>query len=270
LASAKELILSPISRSDADAVVRRYHYSGKVVPNSQFHIGVFWHGRLEGAMQFGPSLDKRKIQGIVSGTGWNDFIELNRMAFSDALPRNSESRAIAIALRLLRKHVPHIQWIVSFADGAQCGDGAIYRAAGFVLTGIRKNTSLWAIPDDSSKKPLSRVSATKGRHVIADVTVKAQSHLQPNGGASMRRYAEMGYCPIAGYQLRYVYFLDKTAQARLTVPILPYSEIEQMGAGMYLGEKISRAPSIESDAPNVQLGEGGAIPTGVLQEMTEA
>jgi hypothetical protein len=87
---------------------------------------------------------------------------------------------------------------------------------------------------------------------------------------SMRRYAEMGYCPIAGYQLRYVYFLDKTAQARLTVPILPYSEIEQMGAGMYLGEKISRAPSIESDAPNVQLGEGGAIPTGVLQEMTEA
>ena len=27
-------------------------------------------------MQFGPSLDKRKIQGLVSGTGWNEFIEL--------------------------------------------------------------------------------------------------------------------------------------------------------------------------------------------------
>jgi hypothetical protein len=40
-------------------------------------------------MQFGPSLDKRKVQGLVEGTSWNGFIELNRMAFSDRLPRNS-------------------------------------------------------------------------------------------------------------------------------------------------------------------------------------
>ncbi len=58
-------------------------------------------------MQFGPSLDKRKIQGLVSDTQWHEFIELNRMAFSDALPRNSESRAIAIAMKLLKKHGPN-------------------------------------------------------------------------------------------------------------------------------------------------------------------
>ena len=105
--------------------------------NSQIHIGVFYGGKLEGAMQFGPSLDKRKLQGLVEGTLWNEFIELNRLAFTDNLPRNSESRALAVAMKLLRKHAPQIKWVVTFADGTQCGDGTIYRAAGFVLTGSR-------------------------------------------------------------------------------------------------------------------------------------
>ncbi len=146
--SAKDILLRPISAQEGNALVRRVHYSGKVVNNSQLHIGVFYQGRLEGAMQFGPSLDKRKIQGLVEGTGWNEFIELNRMAFTDALPRNSESRALSIAMRLLRKHAPHIKWVVTFADGAQCGDGAIYRAAGFVLTSIKRNNQMEEIPGD--------------------------------------------------------------------------------------------------------------------------
>ena len=85
--SAKDIVLKPITAQEANELVRRVHYSGKVVQNSQLHIGVFYNGNLEGAMQFGPSLDKRKIQGLVHGTGWNDFLELNRMAFSEALPR---------------------------------------------------------------------------------------------------------------------------------------------------------------------------------------
>ena len=98
MASAKDIVVKPISAKDANALVKRVHYSGKVVMGSQLHFGVFLNGRLEGAMQFGPSLDKRNTGRLVEGTGWNDFIELNRMAFSDRLPRNSESRAIGVAL----------------------------------------------------------------------------------------------------------------------------------------------------------------------------
>ena len=144
--SAKEIILRPITSKEANQLVKRVHYSGKVVQNSQIHIGVFYRGRLEGAMQFGPSLDKRKIQGLVNGTGWNEFIELNRMAFTDVLPRNSESRAIAVAMRILKKNAPHLKWVISFADACQCGDGTIYRASGFVLTGIKKNTQNYRLP----------------------------------------------------------------------------------------------------------------------------
>ncbi len=144
--TAKDIVLRPISSKEATELIKRVHYSGKVCQNSQLHIGVFYHGKLEGAMQFGPSLDKRKIQGLVTGTGWNEFIELNRMAFTDVLPRNSESRAISIALKILKKKAPHLKWVISFADACQCGDGTIYRASGFVLTGIKTNTQNYKLP----------------------------------------------------------------------------------------------------------------------------
>lgn len=158
MASAKDLIVKPISASDANRIIRSLHYSGKVVNNSQLHLGVYLDDRCGGAMQFGPSLDKRKIQGLVEGTRWNEFIELNRMAFADWLPRNSESRCIGYAIRWIRNMYPHIKWIISFADGTQCGDGTIYRASGFVLTGIKKNNQIWQAPsgevfNDTSIRP---------------------------------------------------------------------------------------------------------------------
>jgi hypothetical protein len=300
LGSAKDILLRPIERREADALVKRVHYSGKVVNNSQIHIGVFYQGKLEGAMQFGPSLDKRKIQPLVSGTLWNEFIELNRMAFSDALPRNSESRALGVAMRILRKHAPHLKWVVSFADGAQCGDGTIYRAAGFVLTGIKENTSIWEAPsgDQFSDHALrnvdghnkayaraqalargeagarfSRTSLTDNRSKREQEAARAIVSLghsgtghdsaRGGGGASMRQYIEAGFKPIPGFQLRYIYFLDPSARERLTVSILPFSEIERRGAGMYKGTP--RAGSIVADAPAIHAGEDGAVPIPALQ-----
>ena len=46
---------------------------------------------------------------------------------------------------------------------------------------------------------------------------------------------------IKGFQLKYIYVLNKSVYKRLTVPILPFSEIDKAGAGMYKGEKISLA-----------------------------
>jgi len=235
MGSAKDIILRPISAQEANALVRRVHYSGKVVNNSQLHIGVFYHGHLEGAMQFGPSLDKRKIQGLVAGTLWNEFIELNRLAFSDALPRNSESRALSIAFKLLRKHAPQLKWVISFADATQCGDGTIYRAAGFVLTGIHASANLVQRADGVVIHKMTLESnPTQARAELGGKSYYAIT----NGKYDLAAYARaVGGVTLPGYQLRYIYFLDPTARERLTVPELPYSRIAELGAGMYKGEK---------------------------------
>lgn len=46
---------------------------------------------------------------------------------------------------------------------------------------------------------------------------------------------------LKGYQLRYVYFIDPKYRKRLTVPEIPFSMIDEIGAGMYKGEKITQA-----------------------------
>lgn len=239
--SAKALHVTPVAKADADAIVRRFHYSGTVVRNSQLHLGVFWDGRLEGVMQFGPSLDKRKTQRLVRDTPWNGFLELNRMAFGPALPRNSESRALAVAMRLIRRQYPHVQWIVSFADGTQCGDGTIYRAAGFALTQIRKNTTIWEIGDETFSNISVRTGAGVRRTVNKATITHGAGVMANSGAASMRHLREAGAKPLPGFMLRYVYFLDPTARARLAVPEIPFAEIARAGARMYLGKQSARA-----------------------------
>jgi hypothetical protein len=243
--TAKEIVVKPISSQDAARIVKACHYSGKVVQNSQLHFGVFLDGKCGGAMQFGPSLDKRKMLGLVSGTGWNGFIELNRMAFADWLPRNSESRAIAVAMRLIRKSYPHIEWVVSFADGTQCGDGTIYRASGFVLTSVAQNSSMWQHVETGEKRQ--------------DMQFFHTGTLAERKSGKWRK--------IPGFMLRYLYFLNPAARARLTVPILPFSEIDKRGAGMYKGKQRiqSRAGGDTTDTPVFQTGEGGSTPTPALQ-----
>lgn len=155
MAGVKDIRLAAIPSKEANAFVRAHHYSGKVVNNSQLHLGAFLNGRLHGVMSFGPSTRKELLVGLVEGTGWNEFIELNRMAFDEALPRNSESRCLAVAMRLLRRNAPHLKWVVSFADGCSCGDGTIYRASGFVLTQIKRNASMLALPDGTKVHKLT-------------------------------------------------------------------------------------------------------------------
>lgn len=200
---------------------------------------VFLDGNLHGVLSYGPSLDKSKIITLVKGTGWNNFLELNRMAFDDYLPRNSESYCIAKSIRMIRKNAPQIKWIISFADGCSCGDGTIYRASNFVLTGIKKNSNLCVLPNgEKIHKMTLESSPTSPRKELGGM-----SYFQLTGGAyNFKKYVEkVGGSILTGYQLRYIYFIDKTFRSRLTVPEIPFSKIDEIGAGMYLGEKMSLA-----------------------------
>ncbi|MEE9472288.1 MAG: hypothetical protein V3W32_11280, partial [Gemmatimonadota bacterium] len=208
------------------------HYSGKVVRNSQLHLGVYWQGSLEGAIQFGPPMDRRRVLGLVEGTEWNGMLELNRLAFSDRLPRNSESRALGVAFRLFRKHRPDIEWILSYSDATQSGDGTIYRATGFVLTGIKRNTEIYGLPDGST---ISGHALSPGGSSATREKLGVDQTAAP--GKVLR---ELGARQLEGFQIRYLYFLNPEARYRLTVPEIPYSEIAARGATMYRGQKAER------------------------------
>jgi hypothetical protein len=227
---AKEIIVKVIPSKIANEFVKKHHYSGKVVPNSTLHFGCFLDGKLHGVLSYGTSMDKRKILPLVQPSLWNEVLELNRMAFDDYLPKYSESRCIAISIRLIKKNAPHIKWLLSYSDGTQCGDGTIYRASGFHLTGVKENKTIlnW-----------------NGK-IIADKTLNNSNYKKI--GMSAGEAKRQGATPLNGFQLRYIYLIDKSC--KISVPILPFSEIDKQGAGMYKGKKITlqeRKVIIESD-----------------------
>lgn len=260
----KEIRVERIDAKSASAFVRRHHYSGKVGGNSQLHFGAFHKGILHGVLSFGPPMDKSKVLHLVAGTEWNEMVELNRMAFDSYLPRNSESRVIGVVLRLLKKHCPHIKWVLSFADGAQCGDGTIYRATGFHLTGIRPNRSIWLFPTGHKVAAVTFEATINSTEIMEVCRMMGVEHKL----RTRTQWEKLGAVAIPGYQLRYIYLLDKTA--RLTVPVLPYSAIDEAGAGMYKGQQVAvserkPAPEAQTDERPDSIGEaGGSIPTPAL------
>ena len=206
---AKDIVLKVIPATIANPFVKAHHYSGSVVGNSKLHFGVFLDGQLHGVMSYGPSMNKQQMIGLVEGTGWNEFMELNRMAFDSVLPRNSESRAIAMSIRLLKKYAPQVKWLISFADACSCGDGTIYRAANFVLTGIKPNEALCILPDGTRlhKMALSANPTTPrkelGGRCYFDYT---------NGRFAWKEFLQAsGSRLLEGWQLRYIYFISADA-----------------------------------------------------------
>jgi len=238
---AKEIIVKVIPAKLANDFVKKHHYSGKNATSSLLHFGCFLDGELHGAISYGNPIDKSKIIGLVNTdkgepVQWRDLLEINRMAFDNYLPKNSESRCIAISIKLIKKNAPHIKWILSFSDATQCGDGAIYRASGFNLTAIRKSSNdLWRTPTSlgwgGEVAHRIAIQGGKGGRIAAFVLAKYGTCnvsiprlIKDNGGES-----------VEGFQLRYIYLIDKTC--KITVPIIPFSEIEKAGAGMYKGIK---------------------------------
>lgn len=232
----KEIIIKVLPAKIANEFVKKHHYSGKVVQNSQLHFGAFLDGKLHGVLSYGPSMDKSKIIGLVEGTDWNEFIELNRMAFDDYLPRNSESYCIGKTIRMIKKQAPHIKWIISFADGAQCGDGTIYRASNFVLTKITRNKSIMELP---TGRRIAAITFENNPN-CAEIQAECKALGIPPLYRTRKDWLNLGAKFVEGFQLRYIYFIDREARKRLTVPEIPFSEIDKQGAGMYKGERSLR------------------------------
>ncbi len=267
MGKAKEIIIKVIPAKVANDFVKKHHYSGRVAMTSMLHFGCFLDKKLHGALSFGNPLDKRKVIGLVVGAKWNEMLELNRMAFDDYLPKNSESRCISVCIGLIKKNASHIKWLLSYSDGTMCGDGTIYRASGFVLTQIKKNTTIWETPSGLTFAATSmtakgtNASPIKVKQVKDNIQKSTGFWIEETGGASMSPFRKIGCKPTDGFQLRYIYLIDKTC--KITVPIIPFSKIDEMGAGMYKGKKITLAErqkcdnSITANAASFQEAEEG-------------
>ena len=151
--------------------MKQYHYSGRSVGNSKLHLGVFDNktDELCGVLQYGYPMNPAKTpQKIVEGSNQHEMYELNRMAMTDEAPKLSESQAIGLSLKWLKKYRPEIKWLLSYSDGKEDNYGTIYQATNWLYLGYMISNSFYRL-DDMIKHRVSTYGMFK-RHQAPDDT----------------------------------------------------------------------------------------------------
>lgn len=129
--SPKDIRLERVSMSLADSYCIKYHYLHRTAKNSKLALGIFALGELHGVMIWGLPVAPLKGQ---HGTTFTQ-IELRRMYCDPLLPKNSESRCLAVATRIIKKLLPQTKLLVAYSDLSHGHKGGIYKAAGWNFMG---------------------------------------------------------------------------------------------------------------------------------------
>lgn len=226
--------VAEIHREQANAIVRRRHYSGTVVANSYVHLGVFIGGELLGVLQLGYAMNPASGGAIVEGTPNDGYLELNRMWLDDFAATNSESRAVSYALRYVRRAWPKVRWVQSFAD-ERCGlNGVVYQACNFLFVGSHTST-FWEL-DGAFFHNIAATAkrgkgGAKGRHLQANLTRAIRHDLR---------------------QFRYIFFMAPRFRRGLRLTPQPYPS----------ATRPSDEPAARGCEPSATLGGRSISATG--------
>jgi len=194
-----------IPREQANDIIRRNHYSGKVYPSSMHHLGVFIDRDLCGVLQWGCAMNPASGASIVPGLTVDRWRELNRMWLDDKAPRNSESRAISYSVKYLRRVVPGLAMLQSFADERCGGLGVVYQACSFGFYGEHTST-FWELDGEV----YHNIAMTVTNDIAGR---KGAQHLQANRERAVRMDLR---------QFRYLRFLSTTAERACMLKRQPY------------------------------------------------
>jgi hypothetical protein len=125
-----DLVIDIIDIELAKKMIVENHYSKKW--NTAFgiiNIGIFKDDKLLGCAVFGNLMNPQSYKSIAE-IEKNQILELNRLWISDELGKNAETILISKSFSIIKRKMPHVKLIQSFADG-RLGVGTIYKAASF-------------------------------------------------------------------------------------------------------------------------------------------
>ena len=194
--------VNPIPFVTARKLIETHHYLHSVPGGTKLAFGVLLNGRLLGTITFGAG--PYNAYKLVREDVRDDCLTLTRLWLSDELPANSESRVLGVSLRAIRKNTK-VKFLISYADPSQGHLGTIYQATGWTYTGLSEAMPMFDLGDGRPRHSRS-LGHTYGSHSL--------KHFNSNG-------VEVKVIP-QPRKHRYIYFLDKSYQNNLTVPLLPY------------------------------------------------
>jgi hypothetical protein len=209
--AVRALDIRPIPCIVAKAILEREHYLHSLPGGTKLAFGAFLGNRLVGAMTLGVGPYNAPL--LVAGATSHDCVTLTRLWLSEDLPPNSESRAIGLVLRSLRRHTS-LGFVLSYADPSRGHVGVIYQSTNWVYTGLSQPMPLYDL-GDGRKRHSRSVAHVYGTHSL--------THLRSHG-IPVRLVSQQP-------KHRYLYFLKPSWHERLQLPALPYPRKEDRHEG---------------------------------------
>ena len=199
----ENFMVKEVSRDIANATIKKNHYSGKVYNATYIHLGVFIQGKFLGVLQYGYAMNPASGGSVVTGTGLDQYLELNRMWLSDEAKRNSESMAISYSIKFIKGKYPKVKWIQSFADERCGGFGIVYQACSFDYYGEHKSL-FWTLDGEIYHNSLMTRNPK-----LSKSAAKLQQNKDVATGEELR-------------QFRYIKFLDQRWKSKCTLKECKY------------------------------------------------
>jgi hypothetical protein len=201
----QNIIVRPIPQVAAKKILVTNHYLHSFPGCPRLCFGAFLNFRLLGVITFGAG--PANAFRLVDGVSLDECLCLTRLWLSPELPKNSESRIIAISIRYLKKYTK-VKFLVSYADPVQGHVGTIYQATGWLYTGVSEATPKFDVGDGVPRHSRS-FSHALGSHSLKYLT---------ECGLNVKTIPQ-------SHKHRYIYLLDPSLKSKLHTPILPYPKM---------------------------------------------
>lgn len=128
--------IKEISREDALRMIRKYHYSNTLPKINKYFLGFFLGEELVGMVTLGwGTRPRHTIQRIFPSLDTKDYLEIGRMCMTEEMPRNSESQMLSQLAKWIRKELPDLKVLFTWADGMVGKVGYVYQASNFIYAG---------------------------------------------------------------------------------------------------------------------------------------
>ena len=127
----------PIKRGDAKKLCEQHPHAQSLPNSTKLCLGGYINGRLVGLAAWGYGINPSLLPGHLFGSASviKDYLELCRFFVYDFAPANTATDFLAATHRIIRKHMPDIKYLYTYAAGFQGMIGTIYQAANYLYIG---------------------------------------------------------------------------------------------------------------------------------------
>jgi len=114
----------------AKKIIVKYHYS-KAFPAAELCLGFYVKEKLNAVVVYGKSATARMADSLPG-----EYLELVRLFSFDWAGKNMESYCIGQSIKYIKKNLPSVKVLISFADPEQGHFGKIYQATNWLYCGL--------------------------------------------------------------------------------------------------------------------------------------